>query len=237
MEIEQRIEAFNKKNAPFYIVSHDNSKFSLCLPMCFLPDEYLHFGQKAFNRYSELIGEPICENGLFSHGNGFEWEYIFKKVFENDPHINQIEFDCEMDGFFCNANGLVLLEDFGSRFRNVCMNEKAFTELVCTALLEKEAEEERQRNTVRGFLKECSIYDGDIITPDGLIHLTSEQGQQILNGNIKTVKIGGIEVASEKLLDQIITHGGLEPFDFKHFKIKTREPEEIIEQNIGLNGG
>lgn len=142
-----------------------------------------------------------------------------------------------MNGFFCDASDLALIEEFGSRFRSICMDEKAFTELVCVALTEKaekEEEEERQRYTIRGFLKECPTYDCDIETPDGSIHLTSEQGQQILNGSIKTVKIGEIEVASEKLLNQIITHIGLEPFDFKQFKIWTKEPEETIEQNIGM---
>ena len=28
-----RIEAFNEANAPFYIVDHEDGKYSLCLPL------------------------------------------------------------------------------------------------------------------------------------------------------------------------------------------------------------
>lgn len=39
MDIKQRIETFNKGNAPWYIVEHDNGQYSLCLPLDLLSDD------------------------------------------------------------------------------------------------------------------------------------------------------------------------------------------------------
>lgn len=79
MDIKNRIEAFNRDNAPFYLVDHDSGEFSLCLALSFVPQEYRDFGQEAFNRYAERNGEPVMENGLYTHGSGYEWEDVLKK--------------------------------------------------------------------------------------------------------------------------------------------------------------
>lgn len=81
--VQERIQKFNQENAPFYLVDHDGKSFSLCLALSFLPDEYEDFGQVAFNRYAEEIGDPIMERGLYTYGNGYEWEEVFKKTFES----------------------------------------------------------------------------------------------------------------------------------------------------------
>ena len=70
MDIKNRIEAFNRDNAPFYLVDHDSGEFSLCLALSFVPQEYRDFGQEGFNPYAERKGEPIMENGLYTHGKG-----------------------------------------------------------------------------------------------------------------------------------------------------------------------
>ena len=79
MNIEQRIKAFNRANPPFYLVEHDDGTFSLCLAFSFLRGKYAGFGQDAFNQYAKQIGEPVKEDGFYTHGNGYEWESVFKK--------------------------------------------------------------------------------------------------------------------------------------------------------------
>ena len=155
MDIKNRIEAFNRDNAPFYLVDHDSGEFSLCLALSFVPQEYRDFGQAAFDRYAERNGEPVMENGLYTHGSGYEWEDVFKKAFQTDENIGKIGFDCEMSGFFCYAEDLSLLEEFGRRFRALCMDAKNFESLVCSALEEaavRRAETEELSGTIRGFL-------------------------------------------------------------------------------------
>ena len=134
MTVQERIQQFREKNAPFYICDHENGKYSLCLPLDFLSGDYEDFGQEAFNRYAAEIGEPAIKNNRYTHGDGHEWGAVFKKAFENDSHLNQIKLDCEMGGFFCYTNNLTLLEDFGSRFRELCMDKEKFYELVKNAL-------------------------------------------------------------------------------------------------------
>lgn len=70
MSIEQRIKAFNRANPPFYLVEHDDGTFSLCLAFSFLRGKYAGFGQDAFNQYAKQIGEPVKEDGFYTHGNG-----------------------------------------------------------------------------------------------------------------------------------------------------------------------
>ena len=134
MDIKQRIEKFNTENKPFYIVDHESERYSLCLPLSFLKDEYKGFGQKAFNSYALQVGDPIKVGRLYTHGNGYEWRRVFKKAFENEVQSKWITFDCEAGGFFCYSSDFDAIEKYGNRFRKICMNEKEFTELVCKAL-------------------------------------------------------------------------------------------------------
>lgn len=135
MDIGQRINKFNRENPPFYIVDHENGKCSLCLPFTFLTGEYKNFGQDAFNRYALETGDPVMDDlGLFTHGSGYEWQTVFEKAFEGEPGSGSIEYDCEAGGFFCYSESLPVLEDFGTRFRAVCMDGEKFAELVSTAL-------------------------------------------------------------------------------------------------------
>ena len=101
MNVKERIEAFNEENRPFYIVDHDDGKFSLCLPLGFISGEYEDFGQKAFDAYALEIGEPAVDSrGFQTHGNGYEWEAAFCQAFEGDPNLRRFAFDCESSGFF-----------------------------------------------------------------------------------------------------------------------------------------
>ena len=231
MDNKQKIKEFNRDNAPLYLVDHENGEFSLCLSLSFLPKAYDDFGQSAFNRYAGQIGDPIEERGLYTHGCGYEWESVFKKAFESDANLSKISFDCEAGGFFCYAGNLSLLADLGSRFRTICMDEDGFGDLVCKALEEgaiREAEKEKLRNTLRGFFMECPESEAEIRTPDGDIRLTAEQGQQLLNGTLKSLIIGDTVISAEDFLEQEITHIRQDLFHEEHFQMKTMRPEETI---------
>ena len=237
MNIKERINKFNQANAPMYIVNHGDGEYSLCLPLCFLPKPYRHFGQEAFNQYAKQIGEPVMEQGAYTHGNGYEWETVFKKAFEKNNDLNKIDFDCEAGGFFCYSEDLSVLESLGSQFRNICLDKEGFAELVSTALKEavfRKKEEEKLSDTLRGFFMECPKSEAEIRTPDGDIRLTAEQGQQLLNGTLKSIMIGDSEVNAEDFLSQEITHISQDLFHDEHFQLKTKWPEETIEPSISM---
>ena len=61
---------------------------------------------------------------------------MFEKAFEGEENLKQITFDCEAGGFFCYSRDFDVLAEYGRRFREICMKEKEFTELVCSALSE-----------------------------------------------------------------------------------------------------
>jgi len=232
MDIKQRLQAFNDDNKPFYIVDHDDGTFSLCLSLSFLGEEYAGFGQEVFNRYASQIGDPVTKRGLYTHGSGYEWENVFKKAFENEKDIGKIAFDCELSGFYCYTHELALLEDFGSRFRAIVEDTDGFARLVSEALSEaavREKAEEELRSTLRGFLMEHPKSKAEIMTPDGYVCLTAEQGRQLLNDSNGTVLIEGITCSVEELLSQKIVCVQQDLFDDELFKIKTEEaPEENI---------
>ena len=136
MDIEQRMKKFNKECGPFYMVDHEDGVYSLCLALSFLGEEYRDFGQEAFNQYAIRAGEPVTDGRFYTHGDGYEWKYVFEKAFKGEENLKQITFDCEAGGFFCYSRDFEILAEYGRRFREVCMSEQEFTELVCSALSE-----------------------------------------------------------------------------------------------------
>lgn len=134
MDIRQQIEKFDAENKPFYMVDHEDGEYSLCLPLSSLKGEYKDFGQEAFNQYAIRVGEPITDGRFYTHGSGHEWKDVFEKAFEGEENLEQITFDCEAGGFFCYSRNFNILAEYGRRFRDMCMNEQGFTELVCKAL-------------------------------------------------------------------------------------------------------
>ena len=184
MNTEKQIENFNNANAPFYVVAHDDGRFSLCLPIALLSDEYYPYCQTAFDNYAKGIGDEVCdERGLKTHGSGYEWDAAFREAFADEPNIERIIFDSEAGGFFCNCDDLQILTDFGSRFKNICENTELFTKTIAEGIKnadEREAEQERIAKTVRGQLMrhpECSF---DIMTADGRVQLTPEDIQTVV---------------------------------------------------------
>ena len=223
---QERIEQFNRDNAPFYLVDLDGKGYSLCLALSFLPDEYEDFCQAAFNRYAEEIGDPIMEIGLYTHGHGYEWEEVFKKTFESDPDLSKIRFDCEAGGFFCNADDLSVLEDMGKRFREVCMDAPKFAELTVTALKEaaiREAQEREMLKTVRGFLTLNPKATVDLLTEEGHIRLYPEQAQALLQSPYIKIVDSNTGMATQylasEILDQKIVFRHAVGFGEEHYTI------------------
>ena len=142
--VEQRIEEFNAANAPFYIMDYGDDRYGLSLPISFLSPPYSNFGQKAFNAYAAQQGEEVKQNGLFTTGNGYDWECVFKKAFENDPLMENMKFDPEAGGFYSYSYDLSTLEQLGSRFREICDSGQEFRDLVCTALAEVELKQKME---------------------------------------------------------------------------------------------
>lgn len=144
-EIKEKIEAFNESHKPFSIMVYDNArygKYNLGVCLNFLKGEYENYGRNAFNKYAEKTGEPVKEDGLYTHGNGHEWKYVFCYYFAKEEGLAQISFDCEAGGFYCSSDDLDLLIDFGHRFRELCESEQDFEQVVIDALTAKDIEEE-----------------------------------------------------------------------------------------------
>lgn len=229
MDQEQRIQAFNEVGKPFYIVAHDDGTFSLCLPFTFFDGEYADYGQEAFNLYAAERGDPIMEQGLYTHGSGYEWEAAFRQAFADDPNIGRVLFDCEAGGFFCGCDDLSIMEDFGRRFKEICEDTKRFVPIIAEGIKNAEArqaEQERLMATVRGHLMEWPQAVYEIQTPDGDIRLTPEDNKKLLSGEMQYVKIGGVTFAAYELLDQEVAAFQTDLFDTGLVRLKTEEPEQ-----------
>ena len=229
MDNEQRIQTFNEANKPFYIVAHDDGAFSLCLPFTFFDGEYADYGQEAFNRYAQQIGDPVMERGLYTHGSGYEWEAAFQQAFADDPHIGRIRFDCEAGGFFCDCDDLSILADFGRRFKDICEDTEKFVPIITEGVKNveaRQAEQERLMATVRGHLMERPNAVFEIMTPDGSIRLAPDDNQKLLSGEMQYVNIGGVTFAAHELLDQEVAAVQADLFDTGLVRLKTEEPEQ-----------
>ena len=162
MDIKKRIKKFDAENKPFYMVDHEDGTYSLCIPLSSLNGEYKDFWQEAFNCYAIQAGEQISDGRFYTHGCGYEWKTVFEKAFENEEKLKQIIFDCEATGFFCYSDAFDIIEEYGRRFREICMNEKEFTELVCKALSEdRQLEEDATTEELTPFLKEVAEWASD----------------------------------------------------------------------------
>ena len=236
VDIKQRINKFNQENPPFYIVDHEDGEYSLCLPLDMLSDEYYPYCQEAFDAYSVNIGdEPRTENGLKAHGSGYEWEAAFCEAFKDDPNIGRILFDCEAGGFFCYANDLTLLEDFGSRFKDICEDTERFIPIVWEGVNNAEARQAERKalmRTVKGRLMQRPDATFDIMTPDGNVRLTPEGSKALLDGLITSIKIDGTTVTADELLNQEITDMQTDLFDQNLVRLKTEEPEETMTMSM-----
>ena len=228
MTVKERIERFEKENAPFTLYEHDNGRYSLGLRFSFFEGKYENYGQEAFNDYAIQVGEPVKDGVFYTHGNGYEWDAVFKKAFESDERIVLIDMDSEAGSFFCVADDLSLLEEFGSRFRAMCEDKEGFSKLVCQALAEAEQESifHQENKTVKWCIDGVSRFSMEIITPEHHLHLAEGQGVDLLKGrNITaTDSISGetVTVNAKDLLRYRVTDFD-EDYENSHFTI-TAEP-------------
>ena len=173
MNVEKRIERFNKRNEPFYLVNH-GSEYSLCFLLGGKPTVSGDYGQFAFDRYAVSIGEPVETDGWYNYGDGYDWEYVFKKAFESDNNLHSLRFDSEASGFFCFCEDLATLESFGSRFKALCENKPAFEKVVAEAMTEADQmrqESEKECQTIKEFIEQHLNCSFDMITPMGYVRL------------------------------------------------------------------
>lgn len=218
---QEKISEFNKNNKPFYLIDH-NDEISLCYVINPTPFETSWLCQKAFDRYAETIGDPVQENGLFTHGSGYEWEYAFRKLYEDDPNIGKLSFDSEAGGFFCYGRDVDMMADFGRRFREVCKDEAAFFELICKAIPEGEqmtAESIRLSKTFKGFLMSNPGTDVDLKTPQGRIHISAEMNEKLIDGTLTKVLGDGFYADAEELLNMKVKQKNRDIFDENHFQV------------------
>lgn len=206
MNIQKEIEQFNGENRPFYIVAHDNGTFSLCLSLSLLRDQYEDYGQAAFNAYAEEMGEPVMDSyGLYTHGNGYEWEAVFRKAFEKDPNLGQIRFDCEAGGFFCSTKNLFVLKDLGSRFKALAEDTGKFTQIVSEGIQAREKQRQEFAEVeykIKGRLMRHPDASFLIRTVWGDVRLTPDNIRGLLDGSTDTILVGGQHIQAREFLMQ-----------------------------------
>lgn len=133
--LESRIYEMNRKLEPFSLSDYGNGQYGLSLPFTFLQEPYDNYGQKAFDQYAKGHGEPVKDRyGLYTHGNGYEWEQVFRTAFQEKPELENVTFDCEAGGFYCYSHSLSTLEHLGMEFKAICENGPEFQSLVEKAL-------------------------------------------------------------------------------------------------------
>lgn len=225
MDIKQRIKKFDTENKPFYMVDHENGTYSLCLPLSSLKGEYIDFCQEAFNCYALQAGDPVTDGRFYTHGSGHEWKIVFEKAFENEEKLKQITFDCEATGFFCYSDAFEIIEEYGRRFRKICMNEQEFTELVCKALAQDKQIEEETATDLTPFLTEVAAW-------------AKQRGFEV-----EKTKMGVLMYLKGKFVAMVDESGmmGYHPFDeaFELLdevkKIRNRIPKEDMNQGMQMN--
>ncbi len=230
MNNEEKMTQFREKCPPFYIVENDG-QFSLC--HFIFSDEAVAFCRNAFDRYSESVGDPVQdEYSCYTHGSGYEWEYAFRKAFEDEPDLKKISYDSEGDGFYCQSTDLDLMIRLGERFHEICTDENAFYDLICKAIPEGErmrAEDEHLRQSFRGFLLNHPYADSMLKTPQGRLRITPETAQKLLDGTVEKVFGEGFSMDAEELLGMKVDKANQDMFDENRYQVAIEPFEEQTE--------
>lgn len=235
MHIRERIVIFNKENKPFYIVNHSDGKFSLCLPLDMLPEEYYPYCQEAFDAYAEEIGVSKLQlSGRNRFGDGYDWQAAFSQAFAGDPNLEKISFDCEASGFFCGSHDLDILEQYGAAFREICTDTERFIPIVSQGIQRMEQqmkEQEQLMKTVRGQLMANPRAVFYIMTPDGALTLHPDDTKDLLAGKRPTIVIEGTRYADFEILEQEVIASQTDLFNENCIRMKTEEADlEMIDQ-------
>lgn len=68
----------------------------------------------------------------------------------------------------------------------------------------------------------------EIMTPDGNISITPENGKALLDGSLPHIISDSVSIAANELLDQEITDMQRDLFDQSLIRLKTEEPQEAM---------
>lgn len=179
MSKKQRVKDFNRENMPFRIYDFNDGKYSLGLPVDFLDGPFEGYRQEAFDQYAKSIGE---EENTF--GSGYDWEKVFQKVFEQEKELQEIDFDSEAGGFYCNCNKFEVLESLGQRFKQMCDDAEKFTQMVVDALTASYQEDDyhEDNRTVKWYMQDVTRAKIEIVTKHYHLVLAERQGREILKG-------------------------------------------------------
>lgn len=233
MSIKQEIEEFDATCKPFYLVDHDNGTFSLCLAFTFLDDDY---GQEAFNAYAREIGVPERDkHGIYSYGNGYDWEAAFKEAFKDDPNLSKIKFDCEAGGFFCNSDDLAVIKDFGQRFKVLVDDSSAFTKVASDGIRAYEKQRDdfaKIEFKIMGRLIRHPDANFMIRTVQGDVLLHPKETHELLEGSRDTLLVGGRHMKASDFLMQDAYYIQPDLFERNTYQLITNEAYELQEQQM-----
>lgn len=182
--VEERIEKFNDANKPFGLMDYEDGNYGLSLRVDFLGGLFEGYRQEGFDKYAISVGEPIKKGGLYTHGSGYDWERVFKKVFEQEKALEEIEFDSEAGGFYCSSERLEVLEELGQRFKTMCEDKEKFEQTVVEALTASRQEEVYHFNnrTIKYYLQDFPRSKFEIVTQNYHFVLTEDQGREMVRG-------------------------------------------------------
>ncbi len=206
---EDAINSFREVASPFYIVDHDDGTYSLCLPFTFCDDAITENCQKTFDAYAESIGVPaVNKYGIHAYGSGYDWEEVFRQAFQNDPKLQEVRFDSEAGGFFCNADDLEVLTDLGTRFYEICKEPDQFAMHLPAAMQRAENRQVWGKadvsayTSIRDFLQQNPIATLTVVTTEGYVKLEPKDIRRMLVDEESAVCIGNRETTARWILDQ-----------------------------------
>ena len=214
MNTDRKIKAFNKANDPFKIMDIDG-KYFFGLMSSLLKDGHENYGKHAFVQYAIANDQP-----LHSYGSGRDWEQVFKWFFRDEKRLAELNFESENGDFVCSSGNLTLLEELGEEFRKLCEDKNVFQTVVNEAMIEAEKE------TAEEMLRKRSGCNFVVATPEGVIEITEEDRDQLLNGTKKSVKVVNGEAEFEIDAQQFLNLrlGGINYYS---------EPSEFVRQIAG----
>lgn len=233
MNNQEKINQFIRENKPFVIVDYGTGKFGLDLMFTFFTGKYKDYGRDVFSQYALACGESIqTESGGYRYGSGYDWDTVFKKVFENDRRLREITFDSEAGGFFCHSQSLDLLLEFGTRFRHVCENKEQFAKVVSTALSEKEQQDQYdfEHKTLRFHLQDCLQCSLEIETPSRHLYIGGGKIRELLRGcDIEVYDMIAETVCQMEAKELLGLSIGEREDDREHFHVRMKTRHEIGE--------
>ena len=238
MQIKERIQAFNEKNSPLYLIDMDGESYHLCMQRDGLSDTDYFRVQDLFDAYAKANGEIAKEGHRHRYGGGNDWEAVFREAFKNDPNLQQIDFDCEYSGFYCECANFDIIEDFGNRFKEVFDNNEVLKRCINEGIpAEKEriAEEERLANCVEGYFLNHPHTDFYIRTADADYSLDAGMVKGVLDGSITSIKEEGGDsfIDAEELLGLKVTAAQQDLFCEEFFRIKAEPaPEQTMSMKM-----